>query len=357
VGQHSSPACSTHARDSDFQLARSTKTPAPIAATCLRLGRLLTGTNDHTVPQMYLRRFAERRGSRYFISARPTDNITRAVRTNVRNVSAVNGFYWGTTPEDVPHHEAEALLQQIESGAAPVLSAILDDPQYALPQQWPLERPAREVLSWFIAAQLLRTTRQRKRLAHLADQNALTPHLSLRSTVEANRHLAYMAQLIGALAFVINERPWGLAFSDACLPTSDVPAVVLNGHDADDQLMSIAVWDVLLPLDPHRMLFLPNIQDRTDDPRKRNDHRFKLDGGLGLAFTTIIQDAADAFVFHHPMHDPFAVHRSASPGLPRPWSGDQRTDQPEYYVSYSVLNPALTIEREWLSKHPPPKTT
>lgn len=45
-----------------------------------------------------------------------------------------------------------------------------------------------------------------------------------------------------------------------------------------------AVCDILLPLDPHRFLFLTGIT-MLDDPRKCVDHRVKFDGGLGLALS------------------------------------------------------------------------
>jgi hypothetical protein len=141
-------------------------------------------TNDHTVPQMYLKWFAERRGRKHQIVARRVDDLENPFSTTVKNVTAVHGFYWGTTLDGVPHHEAEKLLCQIESDASPVFAEILDDPMYALPYRWPLGDDERLRMSWWIAAQLLRTTRQRKRLAYLADKTNL-PSLEQEANIEA----------------------------------------------------------------------------------------------------------------------------------------------------------------------------
>ena len=76
-------------------------------------------TNDHIVPQAYLRRFAEqRRTGGYFIQATALADPIRTFTTNVRNIAPENGFYWGTNPDGTPEHEMEDSLQRIESGAA-----------------------------------------------------------------------------------------------------------------------------------------------------------------------------------------------------------------------------------------------
>jgi hypothetical protein len=311
-------------------------------------------TNDHTVPQMYLKRFADRRGRKYEIIARRVDDLGNPFKTTVKSVTAVNGFYWGTTPDGVPHHEAEKLLSQIEGDASPVFDEILDDSLYALPYRWPLGDEERIRLSWWIAAQLLRTTRQRKRLAYLAEREGLGASAGVRSVTDNNTHLEFMARQLAAVAFVLYQRPWGLGFSDACLLTSDVPVVILNGHDDENQLLSASFWDILLPLDPHRLLLMPGVSAQERDPRKRRDHRFKLDGGLGIFVNRVLFDAADMHVLHHPHHDPIRFLKEGDgPRLATPWTGEAASS-PEYVLSYGVLHPEFTVERRWLTEHPPP---
>src|SRR5438105_245381 len=84
-------------------------------------------TNDHTVPQSYLRRFARKsRGKAHQVVAAPADDVNASFVTSVRNVAAVQGFHWGVDPEGVEHHVMEDLLTSIETAAAPAFSAVLD---------------------------------------------------------------------------------------------------------------------------------------------------------------------------------------------------------------------------------------
>lgn len=52
-------------------------------------------TNDHTVPQMYLRRFSlqkKKASKNWFIMARSIDDLDRDFEANIRNVAAVTDF-------------------------------------------------------------------------------------------------------------------------------------------------------------------------------------------------------------------------------------------------------------------------
>lgn len=316
-------------------------------------------TNDHTVPQSYLRRFAEKRGKGRVLVARRADEAGRAFEASIRNVAAVKGFYWTAGPNGEPYHGMERLLGRIETRSTRAFNAVLDHPQYALPPRWPLPEETRQRLSWWMAAQMLRTTRQRSRLGHLlstAEPLEVPPVLVAATADEA--HLLFIVGNLSRLAAVLHQRPWGLGFSDACLATSDVPMVILNEHDADDQVLAAAVETVLLALDPHRFLVLPNLAMQEDDRWKRRDHRLKLDGGLGLALSQMIRDAANRHIFYHPQHAPLWVDRNDSlrGRVPRVWEGDDLALAPEYYLSYGVLPPDMTVERRWLTEHPPPRT-
>jgi hypothetical protein len=311
-------------------------------------------TNDHTVPKMYLRRFARHtRGDGYYIVASDVDEPTKSFETNVRNVSAAKGFYWGTDVDGVPHHHMETLLGKIETGASKAFSLILDDPEYALPERWPLPDAHRAKLSWWIAAQLLRTTRQRHRINHLAEsESTLEVSPTVVAAAGSNRHNAFIVDRLHALAAVIHNRPWGLGFSTPCLQTSDVPVVILNGHDDEKQIRAAEYWDIVLPLDPHRLLMLPGVHARAADPDKQLDHRIVF-GGEGVILLDIVRDAADRHLFHHPEHVPRNPTGRTDPRLPTPWKGDTRTSGPEYLIEYEALAPNLTVERRWVHEHQP----
>jgi hypothetical protein len=311
-------------------------------------------TNDHTVPKMYLRRFARHtRGDGYYIVAAEVDHPSTSFETNIRNVGATKNFYWGTDIDGVPHHHMETLLGKIETGAAKAFSLVLDDPEYALPQQWPLPHDDRLKMSWWIAAQLLRTTRQRHRIEHLATIGSTVPApATVTAAAASNRHIAFIVERLASLAAAIHLRPWGLAYSTTCLHTSDVPVVILNGHDDGRQIRAASYWDVVLPLDPHRLLMLPGINAQMEDADKQQDHRI-LFGGEGLILLDIVRDAADRYLFHHPSHPPRRVPARNDPRLPTPWTGDTRSAGPEYVIQYEALAPSLTVERRWVHEHPP----
>ncbi|WP_439676772.1 DUF4238 domain-containing protein [Embleya sp. MST-111070] len=311
--------------------------------------------NDHTVPQMYLRRFAEQRRNRgHFTIARNAEDPSVCFPTNVRNVAAVKGFYWGTAPDGTLHHEAERGLCRIEAGAAGVFSMILDDAEYALPRRWPLRPADRRRMSWWIAAQLLRTTRQRKRLDHLkaaSGGGTLDAPPNIRSAADNDDHLRFIEEYLGPLAFLVDQRPWGVGVSAACLMSGDVPVVVLNGQDSDDQMLSAAHLSILVPLDPHRFLFLPDLVMQQEDRNKRVDHRLKLDGGIGLIFSVAIHDAADIHLFQHPAHNPMRHLKLTGPRLPTPWVAGGDHPSPSYAVAYDVMAPDLTVDRRFVREH------
>ncbi|MFD5753697.1 hypothetical protein ACFWIZ_00090 [Streptomyces sp. NPDC127044] len=56
------------------------------------------GTRDHTVPQMYLRHFAQHRARRqYELRARRIDKLDLPFPVMTASIGAEVGFYWGTT--------------------------------------------------------------------------------------------------------------------------------------------------------------------------------------------------------------------------------------------------------------------
>ncbi|MEU5389248.1 hypothetical protein, partial [Kitasatospora cineracea] len=68
-------------------------------------------TRDHTVPQMYLRRFAEHRGRRqHELTVRRTAAIDVPFPAMVGNILAERGYYWRTTLEGVPPPRGRGLL-------------------------------------------------------------------------------------------------------------------------------------------------------------------------------------------------------------------------------------------------------
>jgi hypothetical protein len=311
-------------------------------------------TNDHTVPQMHLRRFARKEPGRgHMITAIPVEKPTNTFVTNVRNVAATKGFYWGLDAEGVPQHDWERLLGQLENVAAPVFDTLLNHPSYALPpERWPLRPDDRAKVAWWMAAQLLRTSRQRN---WLISEVATAPPASRKATDFArnHQHLTFFVEHLGRLTASLFFRPWALVFTDACLPTSDVPVLVANAQDSPAPGLYTAICDVLMPLDPHRMLLLPNPGLVAEDPRKQTDHWVKFDGGLGIFVSNMLYSSADRHLFHHPDHAPLLDHTFDGPRLPTPWAPGTSGTEVSFSLSYGCLPSDYTVEAKWLKEHPP----
>lgn len=316
------------------------------------------GTRDHTVPQMYLKHFAQHVGRRtYVLNVRRLDKINDPFPVTPTGIAAETGYYWGITAEGVPHHSVEELFTSLEGHAETVLKVLLNDPDWALTPHWPLRPDQRHALAWWMAAQILRTTRQRKRLTH---QQTEAPDITglpqeVHTLAQNNPHLRYILENIVTLALILEARPWALGFSDMCLLTSDTPIAIWNRPDDEDQLRVAALSDILLPLDPHRFLFLPGPDTRGTDRCKHVDHLMHAAGAIGFALVEVAYDVADQFVIHHPEHDPWEHWKPNSPGQPKPWDG-QKHSAPQYILEYGVFPPSQNIERRWTVEHPPPRS-
>lgn len=304
--------------------------------------------NDHTVPQMYLRRFSERRGRGYFTIARSIAKFEHHFASNVANLAAWSDFYTVTNDEGEPSRDVDVLFGRIETAATPAFAAVLDQGQFAFPNPWQPSREVRTAIAYFLAAQLLRSTRQRLRLFAVADRLPLPPRL--RDQQLANEHGQFVIDLLGDLAAIFYARPWGLVFSVECLFTTDVPVVLMNHHDDDNQLAAASFWEVILPLDPHRLLFLPSVGMVNDDPRKSMDHRGFLDGGFGSAINQAMVDAAHEWVFQHPGHPPAMMPHTIG-RLPLPGTAEFGTPH-DWYFDYDLMRHDQTILRSDMNRHP-----
>jgi hypothetical protein len=241
----------------------------------------------------------------------------------------------------------EQFLGIIEGEAAPAFRYILDKGSHpadnALPDRWPLRADVRSAVAWWMAAQILRTARQRERLNTLQTESLSLP----RGLARNNHHLEYIAKQIAPLAFLLTTRPWGVGFTNLCLYTSDVPVQIINGQDDNDQLKAASYWDIYLPLDPHRFLYLPGSM-HSDHPRLMRDHTINLPGGLAMALNDLVIENAHRHVFFHPEHDPRAkMHAKLIAGAVK-----RRSASPsESVLVYDAMPPGTGIERRWLDRH------
>jgi len=305
-------------------------------------------TNDHVVPVMYLRRWAVERPKGAQIVAARADDPEDSFDANVRNVGAQKGFYWGEAPDGVPHHHMEELLNRIEGIAAPAFRTLLDAGKRAtdnaLPHKWPPRDDVRAAVAWWLAAQILRTARQRERLWKLSSDGLEPP----RGLARANSHIEYMIRHLAPLAAILAHRPWGFGFTNLCLFTSDVPVQILNAQDDDDQVLAAAYWDVYVPLDSHRFLYLPG-RLHDDRPELRRDHTINLPGGLAIPLNEVMIETAHRHIFWHPSHDPRS-RIDLEQGIKLREQRDG-TGGSNLIASYSAMHPFDGIERKWLDRH------
>lgn len=310
---------------------------------------------DHTVPQMYLKRFAARRKTNaYFTQARAVGRLDDSFLTSISRVAALDGFYSVTHENGEVSTQLEHLFESIETAADPAFRALLDVGDFAFPTRWPgFPDEYRQAISWFVSAQILRTTRQRKRLAWTEHADRLPLPNLLKDSDLGNDHARFIIERIAELAQIIHSRPWGLGMVGACTFTSDTPVVILNDHDAQDQLRAATFWEIILPLDPHRILFLPSIPMVEQDARKSADHRFVIEDWPSVAIGQAIYDAADSYVFFHPDHVPVRLPEDWG-RLPEPGSAKFGLKN-EWYMDYEVLPVNATILRKYVSEHPPPR--
>jgi hypothetical protein len=304
-------------------------------------------TNDHIAPVMYLKRFAKQAATTQVIQAALADRPQTDFTQGIHNVGSAKGFYWGTDPEGVPHHHMEQFLGVIEGEAATAFRFVLDKGRLptdsALPGKWPTRDETRYAIAWWIAAQILRTARQRERLRKLDGESLPFPSRLARN----NPHLEYIVREIAPLAFLLARRPWGIGFTNLCLFTSDVPGQIINGQDDEDQLRAASYWDVYVPLDPHRFLYLPGAL-HDDQPRLRRDHRINLPGGLAMVLNDLIIETAHRNIFFHPEHDPrVKMHESIIQDTVK--RRDSTASQSIMY--YDAMPPGMGIERRWLDRH------
>lgn len=305
-------------------------------------------TNDHIVPVMYLKRFAVPRSGGHQISAALVDCPDNDFLTNVRNVGSEKGFYWGVDPEGIPHHQMEELLTLIERAATPAFRYLLDRGQRlsdnALAEPWPTRPDVRTAISWWLAAQILRTAPQRDRLWRLDAQRLEPP----RGFVRANPHLAFIIEAIAPLAGLISRKPWGMGFTDLCLFTSDVPVQLINARADDDPIRAAAYWDIYSPLDAHRFLYLRGKVHKSQR-EVQVDHLINLPGGLAIPLNQLMVENAHRHLLWHPEHDPRP--RCQMQDALRMRSSRSPTGGSETLISYDTIPAGFGVERRWLDQH------
>lgn len=298
---------------------------------------------------MYLRRFGVERSGGPQVRVARVEDPERDFGTNIRNVGAESSFYWSLGPDGVPHHDMEKFLTAIEGEAATAFRQILDKGKLptdsALPDRWPASADTRRAIAWWLAAQLIRTAPQRERLWRLQSGDPLEPPRSLR---RANLHHAYIVDAVQPLAALLYSRPWGFGFTGLCLFTSDNPVQVLNSRVDDEPLETAAFWDIYVPLDPHRFLYLPG-RMHVDHPTLMRDHFINLPGGLAIPLNQEVVATAHRHLIWHPDHDPRSRSQFSDAISGR--RSRLAVGGTGIVLQYDAIPRGFGVERRWLDKH------
>ncbi|WP_030276367.1 DUF4238 domain-containing protein [Streptomyces sp. NRRL B-24484] len=277
----------------------------------------------HTVPQLYLRRFADE--AEQFIRVPVGGGERRPI--GVVHATVQKDFYSFRNAAGDLDDSMEDFFGEIEAEAAKVLRLVVEQ------DQWPLPAGARVTLAHWIAAQLVRGPAARAVMAetldfltkiqigiggrpelrrHLerdaggpvADEEVeemwkeMTDFSSYSIDLPAIDHLSSIPERIRTLAPLLLGRSWVLVrFERRALLTSDHPVALAAGPNATEHT-AVGVANagaIILPLDRRAAIIM---YDPAPD--------FRLPGTTRLArfINQHVAWSARAAVFHHPDDNP-----------------------------------------------------
>jgi hypothetical protein len=225
---------------------------------------------QHYVPQVYLRRFASRRGSnrgkdRIWVYDKATGQVREQA---IKNVAHEHGFY------DVAHSDGRTLsldpqLTYLENRVYGAIYAVCADRSIDTVMQ---HRPQ---LAYFIAAQMTRTVSFRAllndawRVVHEEDVALGQPTLELTEQYSKMAHIQFYLNRVHMSAALLMQMQWMLVHNLTRVPfsISDHP-IALCGPDPNtfggDVGLNTLGMRVHVPLDPRLALSLRNPRELVD---------------------------------------------------------------------------------------------
>ncbi len=286
----------------------------------------------HVVPRFYLKQFAK--DGQVRVTWQPGD---RSALISIDDASVRKDFYNVTLDLDGAEYTTdywERMLSEIEGRAAAALREIVEH------ESWPLHRPARAALTWWIAVQYLRGVDMRRSHDNIAASFArisvgASGKQLLLEKMEAyldrqvgaaeldaewaeitkpggptirhdpKVHLATLDRMAPEIAELLDSRTWAMVrFEHQTLLTSDTPVVVLG----DGMMRSgIANADqVAIPIGRDRCLIL--FLDESGD-----DFRMRPNAKIARAINEAVIHNAREWVIAHPDDDATRFHSWHSP--------------------------------------------
>jgi len=297
---------------------------------------LSTAKRHHTVPQFYLRGFADEQQ----IATVRLPGEVRFVQS-VRKAASETNFYAVEGHVDGPD-VFEKLLSALEGEAAGVFEIIQGG-------RWPLEPEQRTTLAHFIALQAVRGPDHRRNMEHVVSQMTrleigaggraavkdwmarnrgldITDEQAGAVWEEATRpdgppirlspiaHVRQMADLVDELLPYIASRPWTLVrFDKRSLITSDAPVGLVPHPDSErwEGVGFMTAWGITYPLTRKLGLLMSDPMVFADIVPVEQVRAGQLDHAeLGTTamerfFNNLTVDAASEWLYHHPEDERF----------------------------------------------------
>lgn len=216
----------------------------------------------HYVPRFYLNRFTNPDGKLWVLD-KPDWRIHP---TTPKNAAFVNSFYELQWLKDIGDDSCllERQLGDVESAVAPVIDSWLIPRDRGT--QIPISEKDRELVSLFLAIQMLRTMEARTLLLQFLDfitgGRPDAPPLPTTSQEQAHLHADIMwnAEIVNPAAREVYDRIWLFGYNDSPTPfcTSDHP-VLLKSGDNRGWVLDMQVIDTFLrkERDPSNYIVFP----------------------------------------------------------------------------------------------------
>lgn len=299
----------------------------------------------HTVPQFYLRGFAD--GERLGTVRLPGEQ--RFIQM-VRKAASENNFYAVEGHEDGAD-VFEKMLAAVEGEIASVFESVVRG-------VWPLPPEARQSLAFFVALQSVRGPDQRRNMEYILAQGARLEigyggRAGVKGWVKHNRgvdvtdeeaeqiweqatqpggppirvapleHIKQMVSMSDELVNYLSGRPWSLVeFDRRSLITSDSPVGLVRHADDPEPWLGVGfmtAWGVTYPLTRKLGLLMSDPMSFAGEVAVEEVREGKLDirqdgtTALEKFFNQYTASSASEWVFHHPdderfvpanLHDP-----------------------------------------------------
>lgn len=291
----------------------------------------------HYVPQFYLRRFSDSRGR---IRVYRAGTQLPPFVTSTKNAAVESGFYDIVTTTGATSTSVEEMLAGLEASASRAIAALTAG-------RFPPDSAFREVISTYMAFQILRSPESRRAYESMVDFTAKLmlegmtaeqararaagagdddPDEGARVIMDIanrpdtfklvphqNEHIQIMLNVAGRLSPALFARSWALGATNTgrMFITSDHPIALYSSSASRDSLRGVGLVtadEIYFPLDRRNVLILAK-------PGRIREDIVKVEDEGVLFVNHLLAESSYKFVYQHP-EDPSV--QALIPSSPRP---------------------------------------